>query len=455
MRKFCRHPHPATQLEISTLLVNRPAIRLHSVSKCYQLGTVRENTLRGQLATVVRRYITHEEPVAHTGNTIWALNDVSFELAHGEVLGVVGANGSGKSTLLRVLAQVTRPTSGWIGVNGHIGSLLGVGTGFSPNLTGRENVYLNGAILGLGRKEVAKRFDEIVAFAEIDRFLDSPVKYYSSGMYVRLAFAVAVHLVADILLIDEVLAVGDAAFRAKSMAHMERMVKHEGRTIVFVSHDNNAISSLCTRCIYLNQGRLVGNGHPDAVIEQYLQDAAERTRSSTPGGAALTPTTQRGDGPTRVTMLQFLDPVSMQTQHSVASGQDTVIKLSYQTDDIPAVTINNVAVDLSFFNSAGQFITTAQNSMTQGDFPTLPASGALYCRIPRLPLMEGNYRVTATLTVSGQTNDYLGDAATLHVEPADYFGSGHHPPDGRQGVYIAQSWMTETEFDLHPASFTR
>ena len=204
---------------------------------------------------------------------VWALRDLSIQVRHGEVLGVIGRNGSGKSTLLKLLSRITNPTTGYAEIRGRVGSLLEVGTGFHPELTGRDNVYLNGSILGLDRASITRRFDEIVAFAEVERFIDTPVKRYSSGMYLRLAFAVAAHLEPEILLVDEVLAVGDAAFQRKCLGRMGRAAE-EGRTVLFVSHNMTAVQGLCSRAIWLGEGELKDEGAPGAVVSRYLQDAA-------------------------------------------------------------------------------------------------------------------------------------------------------------------------------------
>jgi lipopolysaccharide transport system ATP-binding protein len=261
-----------------------PAIKVDNLSKRYRLGTNRGSyrTLREAItdaATASWRGVTR---LAGHGGTnggslnghgsagdFWALKDVSFEIEPGEVVGIIGRNGAGKSTLLKILSRITEPTSGRAEFRGRIGSLLEVGTGFHPELTGRENVYLYGAILGMSRGEIARKFDEIVAFSEIERFLDSPVKRYSSGMYVRLAFAVAAHLEPDILLVDEVLSVGDYAFQVKSLGHMERL-RSQGTTIVFVSHNMQTVATMCSRCYVLSQGRGVFSGEkPEGVENRY------------------------------------------------------------------------------------------------------------------------------------------------------------------------------------------
>ena len=256
-------------------------ISIENVTKSYRLGLIGRGTLREDLQGWWHRVRGLPDPnlridqmhQAVEGHTLWALQDVSLEVKQGEVLGIIGRNGAGKSTLLKVLSRVTAPTSGRIRVKGRVASLLEVGTGFHPELTGRENIFLNGAILGMTKAEVTRKFDEIVAFSEIEQFIDTPVKRYSSGMYVRLAFAVAAHLEPEILVMDEVLAVGDAAFQKKCLGKMGA-VAHEGRTVIFVSHNMTAIRSLCRSAIWLDRGRIVEQGEAGGVIDQYLQRGA-------------------------------------------------------------------------------------------------------------------------------------------------------------------------------------
>jgi lipopolysaccharide transport system ATP-binding protein len=248
-------------------------IKVQGISKQYRIGA-REaayGTLRESIVGAIRAPLRGLRKSGKTPyETIWALKDVNLEVRPGEVLGIIGRNGAGKSTLLKILSRITEPTSGRVELYGRLGSLLEVGTGFHPELTGRENIYLNGSILGISRKEIARKFDEIVAFSEVEQFIDTPVKHYSSGMYVRLAFAVAAHLESEVLVIDEVLAVGDATFQTKCLGKMGDVAR-EGRTVLFVSHNTQAVTTLCQQAAWIDHGRLVKMGRTDEVISDYLQ----------------------------------------------------------------------------------------------------------------------------------------------------------------------------------------
>ena len=265
------------------------SIIVENLSKRYLLGhrsgaggKYRYTALRDVIGREVRDFVRKAADFARgrqivQGDEIeefWALKDVNFEVKQGEVLGVIGRNGAGKSTLLKILSRITEPTAGRVLLRGRVASLLEVGTGFHPELTGRENIYLNGAILGMSRAEIRRKFDEIVAFAQVDKFLDTPVKHYSSGMYVRLAFAVAAHLEPDILVVDEVLAVGDAEFQRKCLGKMEEVSRREGRTILVVSHNMRVVTSLCGKALWIDQGSIHDSGSPEAVVGRYLAHAA-------------------------------------------------------------------------------------------------------------------------------------------------------------------------------------
>ena len=263
-------------------------IKVENISKQYRLGVIGANSMKDDLQRFWASVRGKEDPllkvgvsnslsqVANESEYIWALKNINFEVNQGEVLGIIGKNGAGKSTLLKILSKVTTPTTGQIKVKGRIASLLEVGTGFHPELTGRENIFLNGAILGMSKSEILLKFDEIVAFSGVEKYIDTPVKRYSSGMYVRLAFAVAAHLEPEILIIDEVLAVGDAEFQKKCLGKMGDVAK-EGRTVLFVSHNTNAILELCSRCILLSSGLLIENDKTNLVIKKYISEFESKT----------------------------------------------------------------------------------------------------------------------------------------------------------------------------------
>ena len=257
----------------------KPIIRVENLSKRYQLGGAQTpySTLRESLVETAKAPLKWVKRAGRqsAGETLWALKDVNFEVMPGEVVGIIGRNGAGKSTLLKVLSRITEPTRGRIELYGRIGSLLEVGTGFHPELTGRENIFLNGAILGMRQTEIAKKFDEIVDFAEIEKFIDTPVKFYSSGMYTRLAFAVAANLEPEVLIVDEVLAVGDAEFQKKCLGKMKSVSDKEGRTVLFVSHNMIAVKNLCQRALYMQKGELTFDADANSVINHYLQNGVE------------------------------------------------------------------------------------------------------------------------------------------------------------------------------------
>ncbi|MDQ3799379.1 MAG: ABC transporter ATP-binding protein [Acidobacteriota bacterium] len=263
----------------------KPIIRVENLSKRYTLGGAQTpySTLRESLVETAKAPLNwvRRGGKSSEGETLWALKDVNFEVMPGEVVGVIGRNGAGKSTLLKVLSRITEPTSGKIELYGRIGSLLEVGTGFHPELTGRENIFLNGAILGMRREEIAKKFDEIVDFAEIEKFIDTPVKFYSSGMYTRLAFAVAANLEPEVLIVDEVLAVGDAEFQKKCLGKMKSVSDKEGRTVLFVSHNMIAVKNLCQRALYMQKGELTFDADANSVINHYLQNGVEMASQRT------------------------------------------------------------------------------------------------------------------------------------------------------------------------------
>ena len=386
-------------------------ITVRNLGKEYRLGAQMHDTLRDQITALLRGGRRREK------QQFWALKDVSFDVEQGDVVGIIGRNGAGKSTLLKILSQITEPTEGEIRIRGRIASLLEVGTGFHPELSGRENTYLHGAILGMSRAEITRKFDEIAAFAEMDTFLDTPVKHYSSGMTTRLAFAVAAHLDPEILIIDEVLAVGDAAFQKKCLGRMGEIAR-AGRTVLFVSHNMAAVTSLCTRGIYLEKGRVKAFGPVQEIAETYLRDALPvDTDTGFIGGAP------RGSGEIRFTSLQV---GSQKFDGKVACGQGLKIKLGYKA--------NTAAVPARFFVNIydrQQMRIFAFDTHTTGDLPEFfPQTGSLVIEIPpALSLYPGVYSIEVSAWVGGTNADHVPGALNFEVQDGDFFGNGRKPFD--------------------------
>jgi lipopolysaccharide transport system ATP-binding protein len=417
-----------------------PAVRVQGLGKRYRLGgprgCYRYRSLREEVGRWVRKPLGFLRRQAARREDFWALQDVSFDLEPGEVLGIVGRNGAGKSTLLKILSRITKPTTGRVELHGRVGSLLEVGTGFHPELTGRENVFLNGSLLGMARQEIARKFDEIVAFAEVERFLDTPVKHYSSGMYVRLAFAVAAHLEPEILIVDEVLAVGDAEFQKKCLAKMGD-VATQGRTILFVSHNMGAVQNLCRRAVLLEHGRLRQVGTSREIVAKYL----EATDAS-----ACTPLAERhdrsGEGRFRFEDLTLLDGAGRPRAYAV-TGEDLYLRLRLRVPDdgpLPAPLEIGVAVR----EPQGLRITEFGSHFVGQNPTTGAAAREIVCHVPRLPLLPASYRLDLWCGVLGETEDYLLDAAVLRVEPGNYFRNLHDarlPVTDKNGYcMVPQEW---------------
>jgi lipopolysaccharide transport system ATP-binding protein len=303
--------------------VNGLAIRVENLSKQFTIGAQGPGyrTLRDQIAATTRSLLRRGGEAPRT-ETFWALDDVSFDVRHGEVIGIIGRNGAGKSTLLKILSRITEPTKGRADLYGRIGALLEVGTGFHQELSGRENIYLSGVLLGMKTAEVESQFDEIVAFAGVEKFIDTPVKHYSSGMYVRLAFAVAAHLRPEILIVDEVLAVGDAGFQAKCLGKMGEVAR-DGRTILFVSHNMGAVSNLCTSAIWLDEGRVVMNDTVDATVSAYIKSMTAISHSDTKNWR------RQGSGEARITAASLLDSVGNPCT-TFAMGETLVVEFDVE-----------------------------------------------------------------------------------------------------------------------------
>lgn len=416
------------------------AIRIENLSKRYRLGETHETTLSGQIARTAGRLFGRSAPASmRPSGEFWALKDVSLEIAEGEAVGIVGGNGAGKSTLLKILSRITQPTTGRALVRGRLSSLLEVGTGFHPELTGRENVFLNGTILGMRKQEVARKFDEIVAFAGVEKFIDTPVKRYSSGMYVRLAFAVAAHLEPDVLIVDEVLAVGDAGFQRRCLGKMDEAAK-QGRTVLFVSHNMAAIQKLCSRAVWLRSGTLMRSGEPGAVIAEYLDASAETTADAsvhTPGFLYRDLGAAASDADARVTSLQMFD-ASGDAIAEAATWAPLRFRIAYQVLR-PQRAFSAV---LSISTPEGVPLVLTSTAPDQSiHFAAEPGNYEVECEFDRFPLAAGEYVLGLGLAIPGVEYVWRNEAlCRLHVAPRDIFGSGLPPASNRYLVAAAHRW---------------
>ncbi len=422
------------------------AIIVENLGKSYLVGhqaapAERYTALRDVVARNVRtlarktRDMLHGRPIVQGDEVeeFWALKDVSFEVKQGETLGIIGRNGAGKSTLLKVLSRITEPTQGRITLNGRVASLLEVGTGFHPELTGRENIFLNGAILGMTRREIQHKFDEIVAFAEVEQFLDTPVKRYSSGMYVRLAFAVAAHLEPEILVVDEVLAVGDAQFQKKCLGKMGDVAK-AGRTVLFVSHQMAAIQRLCTKVVVLSKGHQSFNGEVEDAISHYLEvPPIDSANGSIPQNFKRT-----GTGEIRLTGFRVEDGDG-RSLTTVACGKSLTLAFDYQAK--PGISVRDVSLGVSLHNQLGDTLAVLYSDYQGIVFSDCAGSGTLRCTIPDLPLSFGRYFVGARVVKHQEELDWpRGHIGEFDVQAGDYYGIGSMPHSGTGPLLFRANW---------------
>lgn len=407
-------------------------ISVEKLSKLYRLGFKDEipDTLAGNLFSWLKapiknfkrlRSLTRFNPNENSDDMLWALRDVSFEVKRGEVVGIIGSNGAGKSTLLKILSRITEPTTGRAVVRGRMGSLLEVGTGFHPELTGRENVYMNGTILGMRKTEIDRKFDEIVEFSGVERFLDTPVKRYSSGMKVRLAFAVAAHLDPEILIIDEVLAVGDSAFQAKCLGKIQDVSKG-GRTALFVSHNMAAVSALCSRAILLDEGKAVYDNSADQVVRQYLAGMQKLAEISLDHRVD-----RSGDGSIKITGIR-IGTVEERGLGKWVTGKDCMLELDFIC--YPDRIFHNVEIAVGIRRQDESKILYLGSKVTHQDFETLSGSGTILCVVPRLPLEPAQLFFNTEINCNGIIVDYVNRAATLEVAEGDFYGTGVLWPSG-------------------------
>ncbi|MDQ3473778.1 MAG: ABC transporter ATP-binding protein [Acidobacteriota bacterium] len=417
-------------------------ITVEGLGKRYRLGASRSNERYTALRDVISdkaKNLFRRNPTSDSGSLpspsasreeFWALKDVNFEVKRGEVLGIIGRNGAGKSTLLKILSRITEPTEGRIRIRGRVASLLEVGTGFHPELTGRENIYLNGAILGMHRHEIKAKFDEIVAFAEVEKFLDTPVKRYSSGMYVRLAFAVAAHLEPEILIVDEVLAVGDAEFQKKCLGKMQEVAHGQGRTVLFVSHQMAAVQSLCKSAILLEEGQSILKGKTEKVILRY----SAKTESL--GAISLSKRVDRaGSGEIRFTMVSLQNGRS-EAVRSFVSGHKAVLRLTYL--NFSKKEVRNFRLDIRIDSQLGQRLVWLSTTLHEQPMSCLPAEATtIALEIESLPLIAGRYVFTIFAECNGSLADWVKDAGWFDVDAGNYYNSGKLPQEG-QGDFLVR-----------------
>ncbi len=408
--------------------MSHPVIQVEGLSKSYVVS--HENnanqhyTLRDVLTTKARavfgRAQSEEVP---TEELFWALSDVSFDVHEGDRFALIGSNGAGKSTLLKILTRIVAPTKGKITIEGRVASLLEVGTGFHPELTGRENIFLNGAILGMSKAEIRRKFDEIVDFSDVGKFLDTPVKRFSSGMYVRLAFSVAANLESEILIVDEVLAVGDAAFQKKCIAKMQD-ISHSGRTILFVSHTMNTLQSLCNKAIYLKNGKVENLGEIGAVVQQYLLG------SKIVQEALADVVERKGNGD-----LRFTTGVVEGNSATIETFQSMTIKLQFELKR--QLLIHQQKIEVLILDSFGQKVAWLSSSVVKSSFDL--GAQKIDFSIKNLPLAPGNYACSIVAEVNNEVADWLTEVLPFTVVEKDYYQSGRPLPTNQCPILLDYS----------------
>ncbi len=413
-------------------------IRVENLGKKYIIGHQQQdnyNSLRDVITngtkSLFKPFQNRKSNIQNFQDDFWALKDVSFEIKQGERVGIIGRNGAGKSTLLKILSRITEPTKGRIKIKGRVASLLEVGTGFHPELTGRENIYLNGAILGMSKVEIQYKFDEIVAFAEVEKFLDTPVKRYSSGMYVRLAFAVAAHLEPEILIVDEVLAVGDVQFQKKCLGKMEDVSKNEGRTILFVSHNLGVVQTFCSRSILLGQGMVLADDTTDKAVGTYLRNLEKASSQN-----LLERTDRNGKGPARLAHIEI---------YTGGSYSSVTLTTGYSAIFIFYTTEIRTGLSCSFtiYDQYGQPVTYFDSATYSQEDMTNPEKEAKFiCEIDELLLIPGRYRINATLMCNGELVDDVKGATFFDIEEGKIRSRPVSKEAGFGSVLIPHRWKT-------------
>ena len=408
------------------------AISVESISKCYSIGDTSSGSLREAIAGFFSGRGSDKT------EDFWALKELSFEVKKGDAIGIIGKNGAGKSTLLKVLSRITEPTTGRIEIDGRVSSLLEVGTGFHPELTGRENVFLNGTVLGMTREEIKSKFDEIVDFSGVEKFLDTPVKRYSSGMKVRLGFAVAAHLEPEILIVDEVLAVGDAEFQKKCLGKMES-VSGDGRTILFVSHNMASVQNLCPRSILLSQGKMVKQGDTDDIVNLYMQANEVAAK-----GELAQRTDRRGTGDIKFTHIEFLDDSDNVIDYAL-SGKSVKFRMHYMlSPSRTSAVFKNCRASLAVLNQSNIMFLLSTELVSDQPFE-IDQNGYIDFLVPNLPLSNGVYHLNPFIESNKEIQDWVQSGAKLQVEDGNFYGTGRVYPTGLAGksVLVPFSWSSK------------
>lgn len=418
------------------------AVRSQGLGKKFRISHERQGyrTVRDTISDGVSSALRFKERTERRpAEDFWALRNLSFDIQHGDVVGIIGGNGAGKSTLLKLLTRITEPSEGEAEIHGRVGALLEVGTGFHPELTGRENILLNGAILGMRRAEIISKFDEIVAFSEVERFLDTPVKHYSSGMYVRLAFAIAAHLEPEILIVDEVLAVGDAAFQKKCLGKIGD-VSRGGRTVLFVSHNMAAVESLCNRGIVLDHGRSVFSGPVKEAVGYYFESVSNVRESETHVFDLAECPYRRCKADKLLKRIELFTEGDRPLTGEMRIGDRLRLRIHFELPS-PASSFN---IGLGFNNLYSQRIFTA-NSLCERTRSNAERVGrqVFVCDIPEFTLMAGTYSMRIWLDVNHKEVDLIEDAATVRVMESDYYGTGNMPRQG--AIVLRHRWYLEDE----------
>lgn len=412
-----------------------PVIEVDALSKQYAIGSGGSATL-GRVARELfwlpyRKLRSHPiPPIIKKRQTFWPLRDVSFSVGQGEVVGIIGSNGAGKSTLLKILSRIISPTLGSATIRGRVSSLIEVGTGFNANMTGRDNIFLNASLHGLARSQIVARLDEIVEFSGVEKFIDTPVKHYSSGMYSRLAFSVAAHLDPDLLFVDEVLAVGDIAFQQKCLNRFSEMVGGS-RTVLFVSHNLGAVSNICSKVLWLDQGQVRYFGSTEDGIAEYYKAMIPAKAQSLDMRHERT-----GTGDLRFSSISFYD-CNMQPCDRLRSGQDVVIGLKYQARPEKIEPIRDLSISVVFKNDKGQRLFGTPSEVLPTALPAkINSEGEYLIRIPQLPLLPGIYDLDLGCIINRATTDKLISAKRLIVTESDFFGTGRLPPNQQGDILV-------------------